>query len=162
MLFILLSIVFVTVIMIFALLKNWKLRIVALSILTVLCAVIFNSVLTISFLPNLGFSNTPERSAWEKLGGWQTLFQFSCMLLGMCSKAIWDAIENREESKPIKINSWVLLKPALVSPIVFISVLQNSSLEVSTLILCFAFQNGFFWQTVLGKAEASRPKQATT
>jgi hypothetical protein len=49
--------------------------------------------------------------------------------------------------------------PLLVSPMVFLGFMQSASLKISgnggfIVLLCLAFQSGFFWQTVLNIKKA--------
>ncbi len=80
---------------------------------------------------------------------WLDIGCYFVMLVGMSAKYLFDAIG---EGNKIKFEKWQLFKPMLVSPIVFSAVYgsigENSPI---TLNLIFAFQNGFFWQTVLNK-----------
>jgi hypothetical protein len=74
------------------------------------------------------------------------------MLMGMASKYLYDAIGERNRKK-IKFNKWQFIRPFLVSPMIFIAVYSMIPETTSAfLLLIFAYQNGFFWQTVLYKA----------
>lgn len=73
------------------------------------------------------------------------------MLMGMASKYLYDAIGERNRKK-IKFNKWQFIRPFLVSPMIFIAVYSMIPETTSAfLLLIFAYQNGFFWQTVLYK-----------
>ena len=77
---------------------------------------------------------------------------FVAMLLGMLAKAGVDCLDSADSSV-----MWQHLRNAvvalLVSPIVFLGFLSAGQFSTSTqtfVVLCLlAFQNGFFWQTVL-------------
>jgi hypothetical protein len=72
------------------------------------------------------------------------------MLVGMASKYLFDAIG--EGGRRPRINKWQLFRPMLVSPIVFGAVYGSIGEDTALLLnLIFAFQNGFFWQTVLNR-----------
>ena len=70
------------------------------------------------------------------------------MLLGMAAKYMYDWL-GKEKRTSFSFRSFA--RPFFVSPIVFAAV--YGSMEEYTgaifLLLIFAFQNGFFWQTVL-------------
>lgn len=79
---------------------------------------------------------------------------FAAMLFGMAAKGTIDHLgRGRHECSCVRDT----LRAFIVSPIVFLGFSKlgdfgfttNSGLAV---FLCMAFQNGFFWQTVLGKA----------
>jgi len=77
---------------------------------------------------------------------------FASMTLGMCAKAVWDAAESAQPRQPLRLNYRSMLVPVLVAPIVFISVIRAvGEGNLDALRLCFGFQNGFFWQTVLSR-----------
>jgi hypothetical protein len=84
-----------------------------------------------------------------------SLFEFSLyltMLLGMAAKYLYDAIG---ENNTLKFQKWQLFKPMLISPIVFGAIYGNTGDEASKyLLLVFAFQNGFFWKTVLDRRQS--------
>ena len=85
------------------------------------------------------------------------VISFSAILLGMIAKVLFDYLEERSRI----VFSEVLRKmfrSIIVAPIVFLSFLQVGEFGVTNDIsvyigACLAFQNGFFWQTVL------RPQQ---
>lgn len=83
------------------------------------------------------------------------ILMFFAVCIGMAAKALFDWLQQNgaidQNYKRETLKAW------LVSPIVFTGVLQagDFSLETATkfaLLLCWAFQNGFFWQTVLVKS----------
>lgn len=123
--------------------STWQSRLLALALLIIIITFPLASIPLHVF----GQPSGPER--W--LGVWTGTLQFACMILGMFAKVVWDALETIGDNDPVKLNFRSLFKPALVSPIVFIAVLQTVNNGLSILFLCFAFQNGFFWQTILGK-----------
>jgi hypothetical protein len=74
---------------------------------------------------------------------------FLLMLAGMAAKYLWDAIG---EGDRIQFQKYQFIKPMLISPIVFAAVwanMQNQPDGVANFF--FAFQNGFFWQTVFSR-----------
>ena len=82
---------------------------------------------------------------------WLEIGLYFIMLLGMASKYLYDAIGERNRKK-IKFNKWQFIRPFLVSPMIFIAVYSMIPETTSAfLLLIFAYQNGFFWQTVLYK-----------
>ena len=71
------------------------------------------------------------------------------MVAGMAAKYLYDAIG---EGNAPKLQKWQIVKPFLVSPIVFGVIYATMDESTSyLLLLIFSFQNGFFWQTVLSK-----------
>lgn len=82
-----------------------------------------------------------------------SILLFICMILGMLAKTLWDAIENRNSSSSVNIDLWNLVKPMLISPIIFGAVMaiqaDNSPNSLPTYLL--SFQNGFMWQTIFSK-----------
>ena len=84
------------------------------------------------------------------------------MLFGMMAKATVDCLDASDSSV-----LWYHLRNALtaflVSPIVFLGFLNAGEFSTSRqtfIVLCLlAFQNGFFWQTVL-KKDSSRPQSS--
>jgi hypothetical protein len=80
---------------------------------------------------------------------WREISLYFVMLVGMAAKYLFDAID---KTNKIEFKKWQLFKPMLISPIVF-GVVYGSIGENTPLLmnLIFAFQNGFFWQTVLNR-----------
>jgi hypothetical protein len=86
---------------------------------------------------------------------WLEIGLYFIMLLGMASKYLYDAIGEKNRKK-IKFNKWQFLKPFFVSPMIFAAVYSTIPESTSTfLLLIFAYQNGFFWHTVLYKSHES-------
>lgn len=94
-----------------------------------------------------------EDSALVRFYGW--LFVF--MILGMLGKIAFDML-----TEPGKLD-WKArtragILPLIVSPIVFLSIMQGvDSTTAATLtsfiaLCCSAFQNGFFWHTILDRS----------
>jgi hypothetical protein len=70
------------------------------------------------------------------------------MITGILSKFFWDSIT---ESGEFQFQNWPnqLLKPLVVSPLLFEAVFFLArETTPSYFLLIFAYQNGFFWQTV--------------
>jgi hypothetical protein len=75
------------------------------------------------------------------------IYLFLSMILGMISHYFFHEFEKvRFEFKFKK-----MIRPLLISPIVFSSIyyISNESKEITLLLYLFSFQNGFFWQTIL-------------
>jgi len=82
---------------------------------------------------------------------WLEIALYFIMLMGMASKYLFDAIGDKKRRK-IKFNKWQFIKPFLISPMIFGVVYSTIPETTSTfLLLIFAYQNGFFWHTVLYK-----------
>ncbi len=83
--------------------------------------------------------------AWVEIG------MYFAMVLGMISKYIFDAIGNRKRGR-LKLYKWQILKPILVSPIIFAGIYTQLPEKTAPFILILlSFQNGFFWHTLLYK-----------
>jgi hypothetical protein len=82
---------------------------------------------------------------------WQDIMMFFSMLLGMASKYLFDIIGEKKRRR-IAFNKWQFLKPFLVSPIIFGTILSQvpEKMPVFTLLI-LSYQNGFFWHTLLYK-----------
>jgi hypothetical protein len=81
----------------------------------------------------------------------KVFFLFLFTLLGIFAQILF-------YSKKLIFNM-SLLKPLLLSPIVFFSVYLASKTQTDNVIsLLLAFQNGFFWQTILKKIERKNEK----
>lgn len=79
------------------------------------------------------------------------IFLFLSMCVGMIANRAFEAIKDGK----IVINSLELVKPLFVAPIIFLltwGILERMQ-EVNFITYCFAFQNGFFWQVLLDKAQ---------
>ena len=84
---------------------------------------------------------------------------FLAMLFGMIAKAVVDYLDAPGSKHALREHSRNALVAVLVSPIVFLGFLTAGQFSVSTqtfiVLWLLAFQNGFFWQTVL-KREGER------
>ncbi len=82
------------------------------------------------------------------------IFLFLLMLAGMMAKGLYDGLGQKENAPFDKRR---ILRPLLVSPIVFGTVYGGIGeyAASSMLLWIFAFQNGFFWQTVLDQRVAA-------
>jgi hypothetical protein len=74
------------------------------------------------------------------------------MLIGMSAKVIFDIVDSWDKKK-IKQHLRKGLIAIVVSPIVFLMLIQSAEFGMQgqrgfIILLLFAFQNGFFWQTV--------------
>lgn len=82
---------------------------------------------------------------------WSEIGMYFAMVAGMTSKYMFDAIGNRKRGR-IKLYKWQLIKPILVSPIIFAGIYSQLPENTATfMLLLFSYQNGFFWQTLLYK-----------
>lgn len=83
---------------------------------------------------------------------WLEISLYFIMLVGMAAKYFFDAIG---EGNKLMFQKWQFFKPMLVSPLVFGAIYGSFGENTSILLLLtFAFQNGFFWQTILAKKGA--------
>lgn len=110
----------------------------------------------------LVYWTSPQRHlgvfAWYQQTPWREGILFSLMLAGMTSRVLAVAIETRRRrihhnangANRLGVDIWDLFYPLLFSAMTFGVVLANVGdrvLDWSTVIL--AYQNGFFWQTIL-------------
>jgi len=97
------------------------------------------------------------------------LAAFLAMLLGMVAKAFYDYVDPDFEMRSyLRVRA----KAVVVSPLAFLGLMKSGDFAfdpgVGSLVVfvCIAFQNGFFWQTLLvkpgtlGLREESSPKPA--
>jgi hypothetical protein len=71
----------------------------------------------------------------------------ACTLMGILSNILWTYAAD-----PNKKLGWRSFAPVLVSPIALFSFYKAASTEPDTVVAALmAFQNGFFWQTILEK-----------
>lgn len=101
------------------------------------------------------------------LGRWLFLMIAAlCVLLGIIGKLIYDGVGDTPRPNPIwrcvKIENCI--KAVIAAPLALTAFLQIGDFtlksETATLVcLCMAFQNGFFWQTLLPPVK-SAPKPA--
>jgi hypothetical protein len=84
---------------------------------------------------------------------------FVAMLLGMIAKAFVDYLDAVDTRRALKEQTRNGLVAVLVSPIVFLGFLTagqfGSSKQTFLVLSLLAFQNGFFWQTVLKRDHPS-------
>ena len=81
-----------------------------------------------------------------KKAAWFLIAVYISMLLGMAAKTFFNHFTRQDK---LEIGSFMV--PLLISPLVYgtvFNIVKNSSETVMMLI--FGFQNGFFWQDVLG------------
>jgi len=81
---------------------------------------------------------------------------FACMILGMLAKILFDTLTDKK-SVQWKIRARAAALPILISPIVFLGIMQAANADQAlTLasflaVACSAFQNGFFWHAILDR-----------
>jgi hypothetical protein len=96
---------------------------------------------------------------WREL---RTLYGplFLAMLLGMVAKTLVDYLDGSGDPDTLREHSRNGLVAMLVSPIVFLGFLTAGQFSTSTqtflVLSLLAFQNGFFWQTVLKRDAGSK------
>jgi hypothetical protein len=92
---------------------------------------------------------------------------FLAMLLGMTAKGLVDYLDASGDTSTLWEHSRNAFVAVLVSPIVFLGFLTAGQFSTSTqtflVLSLLAFQNGFFWQSVLkreGRRRSSGDKPA--
>lgn len=87
---------------------------------------------------------------------------FLAMLLGMLAKALFDLLDDAQPSWRAHLRHGAMA--IVISPIVFLGFITagqfNSSSQTFLVLALFAFQNGFFWQTVLKRNPSPTNKPA--
>ncbi len=97
-----------------------------------------------------GFNN------WLLLG-----VAFFFVIIGMIGKVVYDELDTGQRpTLRSTFNLWKCLKAFIVAPIVFLAFLTMGDFSFQTeiaviIFFCLAFQNGFFWQTVLPTRKAA-------
>lgn len=87
------------------------------------------------------------------------LIIFIAICFGMVAKGLFDRLEYRAFSFRAYMKKTI--RAILVSPIVFMSMASAGDFPIQStgsllIFLCMAFQNGFFWQTVLVKTGGAK------
>jgi hypothetical protein len=106
-----------------------------------------------------GFSEgAPTPASWGDLCTLYAPF-FLAVVLGMVAKALVDYLDDWNK-EVVRMHMRNAITAILVSPIVFLGFLNagnfQSSRQTFIVLWLLAFQNGFFWQTVLKKDAAPR------
>ena len=89
-------------------------------------------------------------------------FAFVVIIVGMIAKVVFDQIDKASALKLRELLDWrKCIKALIVSPLVFgtflaIANFENLDQTQVIVILLSAFQNGFFWQTVLPTAKKAK------
>jgi hypothetical protein len=108
-------------------------------------------LVSVAYAQDLGGGDVPPPSTMPFL-----VMVFVSMLLGMAVKGLFDHLgEGIAQLKKTYLAD--TLKAFLVSPIVFMGFATGGDFQFTSdlalfVFLCMAFQNGFFWQTILAKA----------
>lgn len=86
------------------------------------------------------------------LSGRSPLVQVILYLVMIAGMAVHYFFTVMVRKRKVIVDFWQMVKPAFIAPIVYAVIVSAAGIQ-SPLILLFAlaFQNGFFWQTVLGK-----------
>lgn len=90
----------------------------------------------------VGYSTFEEK-------GFEGVLYFLIMTLGIVAKWLWDLVKEKEAKN---VDTYKLILPLLVSPIVFSSALSLGVGASGLALKLFSFQSGFFWQTVFGES----------
>lgn len=103
-----------------------------------------------------------DKSALIDVYAWS----FALLLAGMGAKIIVDLLESPGTVRLRKHLRQSLI-PFLLSPMVFLGFIQSAELGIQDfkgylVLLLFAFQNGFFWQTVINVDRTARKREQTS
>jgi hypothetical protein len=116
------------------------------------------SLLASLFAPSVAYAQEPGSVADTALpdaGGLWLYYAcaFLAICLGMAAKSAFDWLE---QGGKLVVHDYLIrtIPPLLVSPMVFLSLSQLAEVRFDSghsliVVLCTAFQSGFFWQTVL-------------
>ena len=103
--------------------------------------------------------------SWFERSPAREIILFAVMGLGMVARMLSLAIEERSAKRaelgadqrppPLRIDHWDILYPFLSSAVCFGVLAESvSAMAISLPVILLAFQNGFFWQTILGGIRA--------
>jgi hypothetical protein len=146
MVYIILSLVCVAIVL--ASNPSWRLKYKLLYMFSLLLASILALLLVFTMTGSdaviaKGEVATSDRAVWLEIA------LYLVMVGGMGAKLLFDAIGESKGVAP-RLDKWQLVRPLTVSPIVFGLIYGTAGEQAGGfLLLIFAFQNGFFWQTVL-------------
>lgn len=109
--------------------------------------------------PTLGPST--DGQTWFNASPFRELILFASLLFGMVARVLSLAIERRDSeaaakmtSPSLRLDKWQFVYPMLFAIPTFGGLLsQMQTTELSTTSAVLAFQTGFFWQTILKRAE---------
>lgn len=102
-----------------------------------------------------------DSTPWFDRSPWRESILFVLMLAGMAGRFVTQAIEERrarmkeKSGRPVSIrfDAWDFVYPMMVSVITFGVLLQQLDSEaMSAANVVMSFQTGFFWQTILARA----------
>lgn len=126
------------------------------------CLIVVSTAVLYLLLPN-ALTRAAETLWWNR-SPWKELLLLVALLFGMIAKYLWELIEIRRkknaERKPgvekygLEFDFWDFVQPMLFAGVVFSVVLQSAE-DVKLTTLLFSFQNGFFWQAVFRKKQAT-------
>ena len=94
---------------------------------------------------------------WYEKSPWKEVILFVMMIAGMVARTLSQAIEQyrkklKRKGAPqgLDIDKWDFVYPFLVSFLTFGAIVAQAGAQALSLTtLVFAFQNGFFWQTLI-------------
>ena len=117
-----------------------------------------------------GYFNTLEIKSVTKVEEAVTLTGlYFCTILGIIAHHLFVQIKGlRELGRQRKIRWMPILKPLVISPLIFLAVLneltkmgaQANTITAVVTQCILAFQNGFFWKTVMEQFEKSKQGEA--
>lgn len=96
-------------------------------------------------LKSLPYTGRGSENSWI----YKDIILFFAMLLGMLTNTLTSKIKNGK----LNIRKVELLKPLFAAPIVFMFVWGaiEKMVEFNFITCCFAYTNGYFWETILKK-----------
>ena len=108
------------------------------------------TIVTLSFEP----SQFLDGGSWFQHSPQKEVCLFVAMILGMSARTLSVAIQAYQrapvKTRKLKVDLWDFVLPFLVSFITFgavVAAVGGEELGIRSLV--FAFQNGFFWQTLI-------------
>lgn len=80
---------------------------------------------------------------------YEEIILFLCMFLGMFTNSILKRIKGNK----LNFKAVNFLKPLFIAPIIFFAVwgAAEKMMDLNFITCCFAYTNGYFWETILKK-----------
>jgi hypothetical protein len=111
------------------------------------------------------FNTTQEKGSLIIAEHWTLLGLYLFTITGIVGHHIFIQIRGIEEQKRRSKIKWMpLIKPLIISPIIFLTVMnqltqmgaEGEGLKANIMQYIFAFQNGFFWKTIFEQLERKK------
>jgi len=157
------GITFIVVMVVWALARSRKFRLPRIGTALLTAAAVAALFMLVVFSPGTTLGGPDDGIS----SPWREVLLFVVMLAGMAARFLTRAIENRREriaaaraaGKPgnikIEFDMWEFVYPMITSVMTYGLLMQQvPDGKLTLMILVLAFQNGFFWQTLIGQIES--------